>query len=54
MIKVAPMDDLDQQKKVTRQKQLENIHRLRGRFKGSLSSSDDFSARKASEKELEL
>jgi len=48
------MDDLDQQKSVSRQKQLENIHRLRGRFKGSLSTSEEFAARKASEKELEL
>ena len=53
-IKAVPTDNLDQQKKVTRQKQLENIHRLRKRFKGSLSTSDDFSARKATEKELEL
>ncbi len=48
------MDDLNQQKKVPRQKQFENIQRLRGRFKGSLSTSEDFAARKALEKELDL
>jgi hypothetical protein len=48
------MDDLDQQKSVSRQKRLENIHRLRGLFKGGLSTSEEFAARKASEKELEL
>lgn len=48
------MDDLDQQKSVSRQKQLKNIHRLRWRFKGSLSTSEDFAARKVFERELEL
>lgn len=51
---VVPTDDLDQEKRITRQTQLENIRRLRGRFKGSLSTSEDFAARKALEKELEL
>ncbi len=54
IIKAVSADDLDQQKKVTRQKQLENIRLLRGRFKGSLSTSEDFAVRKALEKELEV
>lgn len=48
------MDDLEQQNKASNQNQLENIRRLRGRFKGSLSASADFSSRKTLEKELEL
>lgn len=53
-IKVVPTDDLDQQIKATSQNQLEDVRRLRGRFKGSLSTSEAFAARKALEKELEL
>lgn len=53
-VTVVLTDDLDQQKMASREKQLENIRRLRGRFKGSLSTSEDFAARKALEKELEL
>jgi len=48
------MKDLNQKKHITKQRKLEDIHNLRGSFKGCLSSSDEFAQRKQSEKELEL
>ncbi|MCI0496629.1 hypothetical protein L0Z72_16625, partial [candidate division KSB1 bacterium] len=46
--------DFGNQKRLSNQRQLAEIDRLRGSFKGCLSSSDDFANRKKLEKELEL
>jgi len=46
--------DLSYQKRTSKQRKLAEIDRLRGRFKGCLSSSEDFAKRKEIEKELDL
>jgi hypothetical protein len=48
------IDDLNQQDDMMKQREIDKIHQLRGKFKGCLSSSEEFARRKKREKEMEL